>query len=78
MIVQKLNTIRAAALALAFVAVPVSARAAGPPPAVDLALVLAIDSSASIDDGEYALQMAGIAAAFRDRAVWDEIGRAHV
>jgi len=69
-----LNTHRAAALALMLGLAAVSTRAAEPPPTVDLALVLAIDSSASIDDGEYALQMAGIAAAFRDRAVWDAIG----
>jgi hypothetical protein len=36
---------------------------------VDLQLVLAVDSSASIDAGEFALQMAGIAAAFRDAGV---------
>ncbi len=33
---------------------------------VDVELVIAIDSSASIDDCEFALQMAGISAAFRD------------
>lgn len=33
---------------------------------VDVELVIAIDSSASIDDHEFALQLAGIAAAFRD------------
>ncbi|MBG1232671.1 DUF1194 domain-containing protein [Aestuariivirga litoralis] len=33
--------------------------------AVDLALVLAVDTSGSVDGGEYALQMDGIAAAFR-------------
>ncbi|MCG8689692.1 MAG: DUF1194 domain-containing protein [Minwuiales bacterium] len=34
--------------------------------AVDLELVLAVDGSASVDADEYALQMRGIAAAFRD------------
>ena len=36
---------------------------------VDVELVIAVDSSASIDDREFALQMAGIAAAFRDPEV---------
>ncbi len=37
--------------------------------AVDLALVLAVDASGSVDDGEFALQLAGIAAGFRDPVV---------
>ena len=37
--------------------------------AVDVELVIAVDSSASIDDREFALQMAGIAQAFRDPEV---------
>jgi hypothetical protein len=36
---------------------------------VDLELVLAVDASGSVDDGEYALQLQGIAAAFRDPEV---------
>jgi hypothetical protein len=36
---------------------------------VDLELVLAVDSSGSVDGAEFALQMQGIAAAFRDPAV---------
>ncbi len=32
---------------------------------VELELVLAVDASSSVDDGEFALQMQGIAAAFR-------------
>ena len=36
---------------------------------VDLQLVLAVDASGSIDAHEFALQMDGIAAAFRDQAV---------
>jgi hypothetical protein len=36
---------------------------------VDLELVLAVDVSGSVDGGEYALQMGGIAQAFRDPAV---------
>lgn len=43
-----------------------SATAAGAETVVDVELVIAIDSSASIDDHEFALQMAGISAAFRD------------
>ena len=42
--------------------------------AVDVELVIAVDSSASIDDREFALQMAGIAAAFRDPEVIAAIG----
>jgi Protein of unknown function (DUF1194) len=36
---------------------------------VDVALVLAVDCSGSVDGGEYALQIKGIEAAFRDPAV---------
>ena len=36
---------------------------------VDLALVLALDSSASVDAGEFALQRDGLAMAFRDGEV---------
>jgi hypothetical protein len=50
-----------AALWLATLAWPANAQ-----PIVDLELVIAVDSSASIDDHEFTLQMAGIAAAFRD------------
>ena len=45
---------------------------AAPAPAgtpVELELVLAVDASSSVDDGEFALQMRGIAAAFRDADV---------
>lgn len=44
---------------------PASAESSCP----DLSLVLAVDSSSSIDDGEYALQMQGYASAFRNPAV---------
>ena len=37
--------------------------------AVDLALVLAVDASGSVDDSEFALQLAGIAAGIRDPKV---------
>ena len=45
---------------------------AAPAPAgtpVELELVLAVDASSSVDDAEFALQMRGIAAAFRDADV---------
>lgn len=48
--------------------VPSSGRDAGEP-AADLALILAIDSSSSVDDDEFSLQMAGLAAAFQDAEV---------
>ena len=41
---------------------------------VDVELVIAVDSSASIDSREFAFQMAGIAAAFRDPEVVAAIG----
>ena len=40
-------------------------------PCADLALVLAVDSSGSIDDGEFALQLDGFATAFRHPVVLD-------
>jgi Protein of unknown function (DUF1194) len=58
-----------AALALLLAAPP--ARAAEP---VDLALVLAVDASRSIDDEEFELQRAGYAAAFRHPRVVAAIG----
>jgi hypothetical protein len=42
---------------------------------VDLLLVLAVDSSGSVDEEEYALQLSGIAAAFRDPRILDAIGQ---
>lgn len=42
---------------------------------VDVELVLAIDASGSVDDAEYALQLQGIAAAFRDPEVQAAIGK---
>lgn len=48
-------------LCLALVMRPASAQIV-----VDVELVIAVDSSASIDDREFSLQMAGIAQAFRD------------
>jgi hypothetical protein len=40
---------------------------------VDLALVLALDSSASVDEGEFAVQRGGLAMAFRDPEVIEAI-----
>jgi len=45
---------------------PVRSPQAQQGPAVELELVLAIDTSLSVDAGEYALQIAGLALAFRD------------
>ncbi len=59
-------TIRTALTLLALLASPSSARA---DELVDLELVLAIDASNSVDEAEWALQMQGYAAAFRDPRV---------
>lgn len=45
-------------------------------PCLDVALVLSVDSSASVSAPEFALQKNGIAAAFRDPAVLDAIDAA--
>lgn len=42
---------------------------------VSIELVLAVDTSRSVDDGEYELQMTGIAAAFRNPEIIDLIGQ---
>jgi hypothetical protein len=42
---------------------------------VDLELVLAVDASGSVDDAEWALQLQGLATAFRDPEVQTAIGR---
>jgi len=55
------------AVVLALLGLATPALAAGK--AVDLALVLAVDTSGSVDGDEYALQMKGIAAAFRSADV---------
>lgn len=44
------------------------------PVVADLELVLAVDASGSVDDQEFALQMQGIAAGFRDPKVRQAIG----
>lgn len=47
-----------------------------PAAACALELILAVDVSGSVDEGEYALQMGGLAAAFEDPAVGEAIARA--
>lgn len=59
-----------ALLLLAVLAGPVRAQVP-----VDLALVLALDSSASVDTEEFGLQRGGLAAAFRDPEVIDAIAK---
>jgi hypothetical protein len=61
--------VRAGALAAAAALAPAAARALD----CSVALVLALDVSASVDAAEYALQMGGLAAAFRDEAVIETI-----
>lgn len=53
----------------ALLAVPAPGSRAASDVDVDLELVLAVDTSGSVDDGEYALQISGIAQAFRDPEV---------
>jgi hypothetical protein len=61
-------------LAIVFLAELPDARA--DPEAVDVALVLAVDISASVDAREHRLQMTGIAAALQSKAVIDAIAAA--
>lgn len=51
-------------------------RPAAARPCADVALVLSVDGSGSIDDAEFALQVRGLAAAFRHPAVLDALDRA--
>ena len=51
-------------------------RAVAASPCIDVALVLAVDSSTSVSDEEFDLQRGGIAAAFRDPGVIDAISAA--
>jgi len=60
-------------LGLAVVALGLACGGADAAQRVDLALVLAVDASGSIDPSEFELQRAGYAAAFRDRRVLDAI-----
>jgi hypothetical protein len=63
-----LPMLRGALLGLAL-AVPLAGASAQPRTVVDLALVLAVDSSGSVDFGVFDLQTGGIAGAFRDAEV---------
>jgi hypothetical protein len=72
------RTVRLSQQALAILAVALLAAAIISPSgaderSVDLKLVLAVDASGSVDQHEFALQMGGIAAAFRDPAVREAI-----
>jgi hypothetical protein len=62
----------AGALCLAWAAPSRSAEPVGPAP-VDLALVLVVDSSGSVDPYEFILQMRGLAEAFRDAGVLNAV-----
>lgn len=65
-----------AALALPLFAPMITPKAEAGASCIDVALVLAVDSSASVSLGEFALQRRGIAAAFRDEEVLQAIGLA--
>lgn len=62
-------------LAIFALTAPAGGPRAAPGPAVDLALVLALDVSVSVDRTEFALQREGLAAAFRHRDVHEAISR---
>ena len=64
-----------AVLLFAGLGLPREVRADVPPTAVDLALVLAIDVSGSIDPEEAALQRQGYVSAFADPAIGDLVGQ---
>ncbi len=65
-----MKTVCALALVLTFWSAPVHAQTK---PAVDLALILAVDCSGSVDRKEFNLQLGGIASAFRDPEIIDAI-----
>jgi len=67
---RMLEKVAAAAALLVSMALPAAARAQAP---VDLALVLAVDASASITDGGWTFQLRGHSAAFRNPRVADAI-----
>jgi hypothetical protein len=67
-----MRVIAPALLALGLVA-PLSAMAQSPVERVDVALVLAVDVSGSVDENRFVLQMEGIASAFEDREVQNTI-----
>lgn len=63
--------LRAPILAVCLIGFALPSRAE--PAVADLELVLAVDASGSVDDREFALQMGGIAAGFRDPKVREAI-----
>lgn len=63
------------ALNLVFLLLCLPSPAAQAEEAVDLELVLAVDASGSVDEGEFRLQMGGIAQALRDPGVIEAIAR---
>lgn len=67
MIIPMLRAFTSLLLSIAFSLVPAGVRAC------DLALVLAVDVSGSVDEGEYRTQMEGLAAALRDGIVTDAL-----
>ena len=70
------NTLLGMALLLPFLSFGTSSPARAAAPCNDVALVLAVDASASVSPGEFLLQTQGIAAAFRDPEVLQAIQRA--
>jgi hypothetical protein len=66
--------LRPLCLALAALLLALPARAADAPPAVDLALVLAVDVSESVNDERYELQHEGIARAFESAQLAEAVG----
>jgi hypothetical protein len=67
-----MRVVAPALLALGLVAPP-PAMAQSPVERVDVALVLAVDVSGSVDENRFVLQMEGIASAFEDREVQNTI-----
>ena len=65
------------ALALLCSLIPTAGRSQQPVP-VDLQLILAVDSSGSINADEFRLQMEGLTAAFRNPLVLDAIRRGSI
>lgn len=63
------------ALAIVLFGLALSCQSLAASTEVDLALVLAVDTSDSVDDGEYRLQMQGLADAFQNQDVIDAVRR---
>lgn len=68
-----MNRVNVLILVMAFLGSPAIGGAARAQVSVDLALVLALDSSASVDDREFGLQRGGLANAFRNPEVVEAI-----